>query len=85
MRKEEHDTLEKPAFFGERLLEECRQALKIVLPFKRDEKEFLDQILDQGEIVPSLLTSDTNLRDRIQQHPMLKWKAINVKKHKRIE
>ena len=73
---------ERTAEWGTRLVEECRNALSIVLPFLPTELEFLDRILDHGEIMPSLLTSDTALGDRIRQQPMLAWKAINVRQHK---
>jgi predicted nucleotidyltransferase component of viral defense system len=68
--------------WGRRLVEECRQALGVVLPFRAAEQEFLDRLLDHGEIVPDLLTSDQALARRIAQHPMLEWKAENVRQHK---
>ncbi len=46
------------------------------------ETEFLNHLLDKGEIVPSLLTSDRDLQERISQHPLLKWKALNVREFK---
>jgi hypothetical protein len=39
--------------------------------FADREIEFLNYLLDKGEIVPSLLTSDADLRERIKQHPLL--------------
>jgi hypothetical protein len=39
--------------------------------FADREIEFLNYLLDKGEIVPSLLTSDADLRERITQHPLL--------------
>ena len=65
-----------------RLVEECRQALEVVLPFSESEAEFLNMILDYGEIKPGLLTSDEELATRIASHPWLQWKALNVRKHK---
>jgi len=46
------------------------------------EKAFLDLLLDQGEIDPTLLTNDPFLQQRILLQPLLKWKAINVRRHK---
>jgi hypothetical protein len=63
-------------------VEECRQALGAVLPFQAAEQEFLDRLLDHGEIAPDLLTGDQALARRIAQHPMLEWKAANVRQHK---
>ncbi len=69
---------------GSRLVEECRDALGIVLPFIESERRFLDLLLDQGQIEPSLLTTDRELQERIRQQPLLEWKAINVRKHKGV-
>jgi hypothetical protein len=62
--------------FGRSLLEECRRALKVVLPFTKPERRFLDLLLESGEINPALLTSDPELQDRIRRHPALKWRAL---------
>jgi predicted nucleotidyltransferase component of viral defense system len=69
--------------YGKRLVEECREGLSTVLPFSDSELEFLDLLLDNGEIVPSLLTSDKDLQERISRHPLLEWKAFNVREHKK--
>jgi hypothetical protein len=53
-----------------------------VLPFTDAEKEFLNLLLDKGDIVPSLLTTDKDLQSRISRHPLLEWKALNVREHK---
>jgi len=65
-----------------RMVQECRERLSIVLPFTDAEREFLDQILDHGEIKPGLLTKDETMRQRIECHPLLRWKALNVRKYK---
>ncbi len=71
-----------PAHWGARLLDETRDALADLLPFTETESEFLDRILDQGEIAPELVTTDAGLTDRIKRHPLLQWKALNVRRHK---
>lgn len=68
--------------YGARLVEECRRALSDVLPFTDAELAFLDLLLERGEIDASLLTADTTLQQRIQAQPLLKWKALNVRRHK---
>jgi predicted nucleotidyltransferase component of viral defense system len=73
---------ESPASYGKRLVKECRDRLAVVLPFTDSEMEFLNLLLDKGEIVPSLLTSDTKLREHISRHPLLEWKALNVREYK---
>lgn len=54
----------------------------MVLPLEPNENEFLDLLLDHGEIDSTILTSDTTLQQRIQGQPLLEWKAVNVRKHK---
>ena len=68
--------------YGERLVRECRDGLSALLPFSNAEREFLNLLLDQGRIDASLLTSDKDLRERIESQPLLKWKAMNVRQHK---
>jgi len=53
-----------------------------VLPFTTSEKTFLDLLLNQGIIDSTLLTDDPLLQKRIQNQPLLQWKARNVRKHK---
>ena len=64
------------------MVKECRDKLSVVLPLKDSEKEFLKLLLDEGEIVPSLLTSDHDLQECINRHPLLEWKALNVREYK---
>ena len=73
---------EEPGRFGRKLIEECRHALSIVLPFTKEETEFLNHLLDEGEINASLLTDDIGLQDRIRRHPLLAWKALNVRQYR---
>jgi hypothetical protein len=71
------------ASYGKRLVKECRDKLSVVLPLKDSETEFLNRLLDEGEIVPSLLTPDHDLQERISRHPLLAWKALNVREYKK--
>ncbi len=73
---------EPPASYGKRLIKECRERLSVVLPFTDSETEFLNLLLDKGEIAPSLLTSDKDLQERISRHPLLEWKALNVREYR---
>ncbi len=68
--------------WAEDLSSTCREKLDIVLPFSEEEMEFLNALQDRGEIRPELLTDDAEFKARISNHPMLRWKAINVKEHK---
>jgi len=69
--------------FSKKLLEDCRKSLLKVLPLKNKEIKFLDRLLDKGEIIPSILTSDKELIERINNQPLLEWKALNVKKFRK--
>lgn len=71
--------------FAARLVKECRQALSAVLPFTEAERKFLDLLLDKGEIDSAILTVDASLQKRIQNQPLLQWKAMNVRKHKGLD
>jgi predicted nucleotidyltransferase component of viral defense system len=70
------------ASYGKRLIKECRERFSVMLPFRESETEFLNLLLDRGEIAPSLLTSDRDLQERISRHPLLEWKALNVRQYK---
>jgi hypothetical protein len=71
-----------PAEFGARLVRECREGLSMVLPFNNAERQFLDLLLDKGEIDSTILTADETLQKCIQQQPLLEWKALNVRQYK---
>ena len=73
---------QSPVEFGARLVRECRERLSMVLPFNDAEREFLDLLLDKGEIDPTILTADKTLQKRIGQQPLLEWKALNVREYK---
>ena len=71
-----------PAEFGACLVRECREGLSMVLPFNDAERQFLDLLLDRGEIDSTILTADETLQKCIQQQPLLEWKALNVRQYK---
>ncbi|MBW2367912.1 MAG: nucleotidyl transferase AbiEii/AbiGii toxin family protein [Deltaproteobacteria bacterium] len=78
----ESDSIRRDALgFTQHQLAECHEQLTVVLPFSKAELAFLDRILEKGEIAPELITRDTDLQKRIKRHPMLLWKAMNVRKH----
>jgi len=66
--------------WAEQLVADTRAGLAAVLPLRHREAQFLDLLLDEGQVVPELLTDDEALRGRIQVHPGLEWKALNVRK-----
>lgn len=66
--------------WAEHMIAECRNRLHAVLPMSANEMAFLDRILGHGDIEPELLTADADLAGRIRMHPLLQWKAMNVRK-----
>jgi predicted nucleotidyltransferase component of viral defense system len=74
--------LEKASDWAERMIANCQQALEVVLPLNARETAFLDRLLDDGQIEPQLLTDDGEMMDRIRSHPLLQWKAVNVRQYK---
>lgn len=69
----------------EQMITECRDRLGAVLPMMPNELTFLNRILDYGEIEPEWLTADNEMAERIRLHPLLQWKALNVRNHKKRE
>jgi hypothetical protein len=65
--------------FGKEPVADCRNFLGGLLTFTKAETEFLNQALDEGKIAPELLTDDADMQDRIRRHPLLEWKAVNVR------
>ncbi|HPR23257.1 MAG TPA: nucleotidyl transferase AbiEii/AbiGii toxin family protein [Candidatus Sabulitectum sp.] len=70
-----------PPDWAKEMVHTCQEHLISMVDFAPCEEEFLTRLLDHGEIVPGLLTSDAEMAARIQDHPLLRWKALNVKRH----
>ncbi len=58
------------------------ESFEKVLRLTRTEVDFLSRLNDKGEIVADLLTVDPRLQTLIAAHPMLNWKAHNVREHR---
>lgn len=76
-----HNEIGDSKLWVKTMLETTQENLKQLLPFKMNEQEFLNQLLDFGNICPELITDNLSLQQKIHQQPGLQWKAINVKKH----
>lgn len=64
------------------LLETVKNLVIGLLNFKAEEKEFLEKLLDNAEYAPSLLFGEyPELSVRLEKHPALLWKRLNVEKH----
>lgn len=61
--------------WAKKLVEECKSSLSRVLPFRKNEIEFLERLQKFGEIKPELLTDNANFCERVKRHPLLHWRA----------
>jgi len=59
----------------------CRAGLAPLFERSAGETAFLDRLLDAGEIDPSGLGVEEEVKARIANMPMLGWKAQNVRQH----
>jgi len=75
-------TQQKTGDWAERMIAACHKELGVVLPLNEREMDFLNRLLDHGKIQPDLLTTDAALAARITTHPLLLWKAHNVRQFK---
>lgn len=73
------------AGWGKKLVSECQDLLKTVLPLTADEQEFITRLNERGDIAPELLTSDPAMQATIREHPALRWKALNVRQHRDVQ
>ena len=61
------------------LVSECREGMRSFLPLPPEHLEFLNRLNDQGEIAPELVTQDAGMCALLRAHPMMNWKAVNVR------
>ena len=60
-------------------LQECKQALAKLIPFKTQEIEFLKNLIEKGEICASLLTNEPAMQTKIENLPSLQWRSALAK------
>ena len=60
----------------------CRERLAFLFDLTEAEREFLDGVLDHGEVNADLLDAPSDIRARIAAKPMLAWKCRNVRKYR---
>lgn len=61
--------------WASQLVDECRSALYLFLPFESHEIEFLERLRKFGEIKPDLISDDKEFCERLLHHPSLLWQA----------
>lgn len=70
------------AVWIDKMISETRERLAGLVPLSDSDMSFLDALLGRGEIRAETLTTDKALQEKIRSHPMLNWKAHNVRKHR---
>jgi hypothetical protein len=60
----------------------CRERFAFLFDLTANEREFLDGILDRGEINSDLLDVAPEIRSHIDAMPMLAWKCQHIRKHR---
>lgn len=68
--------------WADQLITGCKNMLSNVLPFTENETAFLEKILEKGEVDAALITTNSELQQKISNHPGLLWKIQHVKKFK---
>lgn len=59
----------------------CRSRLEPILTLDRNERAFLDGVIERGSIDATLLDVEAAVQERIGRMPMLQWKAEHVRKN----
>lgn len=59
----------------------CRERLTFLFDLTANERKFLDDVLDRGEVDADLLDVEPAIRARIHAMPMLAWKSVHVRRH----
>ena len=60
----------------------CHEQLAFLLDLTQAEQEFLDGILERGEIIAGLLDVLQEICAKIATMPMLAWKCQHIRQHK---
>ena len=63
----------------------CREKFAFLFDLTANEREFLDGVLDRGEINPDLLDVAPEIHTRIGAMPMLAWKCQHIRKHRGLD
>jgi len=63
----------------------CRERFAFLFDLSVNEREYLDAVLDRGEINADLLDVAPEIRARIRVMPMLAWKCQHVRKHRGLD
>ena len=83
LRNEDLKETQRLKAWAAKLIDMCKTELAEVITLSENEHAFLTALNDRGEIKAALITQEPELIDLIQIHPVLLWKALNVKEHNR--
>jgi predicted nucleotidyltransferase component of viral defense system len=67
------------------MMESVEPLVLKTLNLSSKEAEFIDSLLERGNYNPTILFDNHEIIQKAQLHPLLHWKAMNVKKHKGIK
>ena len=84
LRQEIIAEIERGGEWAERLVTETKAGLQRLLPLREAELQFLEMLLEKAEIKPDFITKDGQEIEKINQQPMLHWKALNVRQFKKL-
>ena len=65
------------------IVTKAREIMAPFLKFKKQEGDYLNRLIEEGDYQPELIFSDEQLAKRLRQHPVVLWKAVNVREHER--
>jgi predicted nucleotidyltransferase component of viral defense system len=63
----------------------CRERFAFLFDLTANEREFLDGVLDRGDVNADLLDVAPAIRARIGAMPMLAWKCLHVRKNRGLD
>lgn len=63
----------------------CREKFAFLFDLTANEREFLDGVLNRGEINADLLDVAPEIGARIEAMPMLAWKCLHVRKNRGLD
>lgn len=75
LRKNDLATINGSSNWANELVTKCQQAFKHLLPLAENEHTFLSELLDNGTVMPELISEDKELIENIKIHPAICWSA----------
>ena len=67
--------------WAQKMLFDVHDKLSNLLPLRENEINFLDALLEFGDIKPEFLTDNIDFQAKVKRHPAIQWTAYNVKRN----